>query len=254
MPVLQMTNIDMRRYFFFLVFWICFTGITAYCAPAKPVAKAPAKIQMDTAAARERSFSTKQINTYLKDPDFKYNKADVPGESLWTRFWRWFWKGIRRHLFASSTSQNFFYYLLIALGIAFLIFIILKITGITTISIFRKSPAQFTMPFSETTENIHGVDFEVEIEKAVAGHNYRLAVRFLYLYSLKQLNDTGLIDWQLEKTNYTYYHEIPPGEKRQLFGLITRQFEYVWYGNFNIDATSFNNINVLFKQFKQQAG
>jgi hypothetical protein len=33
--------------------------------------------------------------------------------------------------------------------------------------------------------------------------------------------------------------------------LLTRQFEYVWYGDFFVDGQSFQNINTLFQDFKQ---
>jgi hypothetical protein len=33
--------------------------------------------------------------------------------------------------------------------------------------------------------------------------------------------------------------------------LLTRQFEYIWYGDFFIDGQAFQNINGLFQDFKQ---
>jgi hypothetical protein len=112
----------------------------------------------------------------------------------------------------------------------------------------RKTPLAYT----ESTENIHEINFDEEIEKAIASHNYRLAVRLLYLRSLKQLSDNGLIQWQPEKTNSVYVYELNNPSVRQSFVSLTRQFEYVWYGGFNIDGAAFGNINQLFQNFKKQ--
>lgn len=226
-------------------------ALPVYSNLVKPV-KIPAKIKTDTTTVHIRNFDAKQMGAYLRDKDFKYNKADVQGESLWDSFWHWFWEWINQKVFSSPGSQDFFRYFLLLAGAVFLLFIISKVSGLDKSFILRGSAKNINLPYSETLENIHDLNFDDEIEKAINNHNYRLAVRLLYLYSLKQLSDAGLINWQIEKTNSVYLYEIPEGEKRKLFGLLTRQFEYVWYGNFYIDAQAFQNISSLFKQLKQE--
>ena len=109
-----------------------------------------------------------------------------------------------------------------------------------------------SVPYTESLENIHEINFDDEIEKAISLRNYRVAVRLLYLKCLKQLSDKNLIQWQLDKTNAAYLYELTDPVQKQTFGLLTRQFEYVWYGNFHIDSEAFGDINLLFQNFKKQ--
>ncbi|WP_448700815.1 DUF4129 domain-containing protein [Mucilaginibacter sp. AW1-3] len=221
-------------------------------AAAKPVVKKiPAVIKTDTARVQTRSFNNHKVQGYLQDKDFRYNKADVQGESLWDRFWHWFWNWLYGKVFSTSESQNLFYYLLVGFGAIFLIFLMLRISGLSAIQILRGEAKKLDLPYAESLENIHEINFDNEIENAIAQRNYKLAVRLLYLRSLKQLSDAQLIHWQIEKTNTAYLEELTNSEQRQSFGLLTRQFEYVWYGDFFVDGQSFQNINTLFQDFKK---
>ena len=116
----------------------------------------------------------------------------------------------------------------------------------------RGGARKVEVPYSESLENIHEINFDEEIEKAVALHNYRLAVRLLYLKCLKQLSDRNLIQWKIDKTNSAYIYELSDPNQRQTFSRLTRQFEFVWYGNFAIDQQAFGNINQMFQDFKKQ--
>lgn len=235
-----------------LVFCIVTVSLPTQAAGAKPVIKkTPAVLKIDTSVVQLRSFNTTRVHAYLKDKDFKYNKADVQGESLWDSFWHWFWNWLFGKVFSTSESQNIFYYLLVGAGAIFLIFLVLKISGISALQIFRGEAKKLDIPYAESLENIHEINFDDEIEKAIGKRNYRLAVRLLYLRALKQLSDAQLIHWQIEKTNTAYLHELTDNEQRQSFSLLTRQFEYVWYGDFSVDGQAFQNINTLFQDFKQ---
>nr|WP_262905325.1 DUF4129 domain-containing protein [Hymenobacter nitidus] len=89
------------------------------------------------------------------------------------------------------------------------------------------------MLYDTAAEDIHSLDFNTLLAQAEAAGNYRLAVRLGYLAVLKQLTDHGLIRWQPEKTNHDYLRELTAGSLRPAFQEITRQFEYVWYGEQN---------------------
>ena len=192
------------------------------------------------------------MRKYTKDPEFNYT-TDIERESWWDRFWRWIWH-IIENLFSGSKSSSTqsslpVKYVLLTIIVGLLVYAITKIAGIE--NIFNRESKYIGIPYTESIENINEITFEEEIEKAIAQRNYRLGVRLLYLRSLKQLNDAHLISWQIEKTNSAYLNEITNSEQRRSFSLLTRQFEYVWYGDFPVDGPLFHNINTSFADFKK---
>ncbi|HEY2581859.1 MAG TPA: DUF4129 domain-containing protein [Mucilaginibacter sp.] len=242
----------MLRYLYLIIIILIASLSLGYASkPVTPV-KQKAILKADSTVIEVRHFNNEQLRDYSKQSEFQYHDVEMQ-PSLWTRFWRWFW-----HLFdflkpGVQNSGNFFYYLLeylfILLGVGAIIFFVLKLAGIDMLNIFRRNPLIANLPYSESLENIHQVDFDAEIEKATAQRNYRLAVRLLYLKCLKKLNDASVIKWQPEKTNNEYINELNNTEQRHTFKLLTRQFEYVWYGEFSIDAPVFRDINSLFQEF-----
>ena len=212
-------------------------------------------ITVDSSKLNLHAYNGAALKKLRIDPAFSYDEKAKTGLNLWDRFWIWFWELIAR-LFsggektASNFSIPYMQYFVAALALALLIYLIVKMAGLNIANIFNRKSREITIPYSESLENIHQITFDEEIEKALNQHNYRLAVRLLYLRTLKQLSDAGLINWQLEKTNSAYINELADSDQKQSFGILTRQFEYVWYGDFPVDGRSFQNINTLFHDFK----
>ena len=217
----------------------------------------PLTVSIDTASAiTAHTFNSAALDSLKKTEDFQYNDAAV-GQSLWSRFWRWFWRMIDKlfgratptHVSSFSTPEILKDLLIVTLA-GTRIYFIIKLLGVN--NIFSRKPTVVEVPYSESTENIHEISFDEQIEKALAAYNYRLAVRLLYLQTLKQLNDAQLIYWKAEKTNSAYLAELTSKEHKRSFGALTLQFEYVWYGDFPINAQSFGSIQSMFQNFKQQ--
>lgn len=229
-------------------------GFTGHGVTKPHVKHAPEILKTDSSKLTVRPFNNDALQQYLNDKDFQYDEGGTGKISLWTRFWHWFWSFLGRIFSTSSGKWTFFTYveyLLLIAAIAFIVYIILKIAGIDVVRLFKRQSKQIAIPYTESLENIHEISFDDEIEKAIISRNYKLAVRLLYLRSLKQLSDARLIHWQIEKTNTAYLNELTDTEQRQFFTMLTHQFEYVWYGNFFIDGVSFQNINTLFQDFKR---
>ncbi|GAA4330780.1 hypothetical protein GCM10023149_36200 [Mucilaginibacter gynuensis] len=217
----------------------------------KTVKKTPAILHADSAAVKPQKFNDASLEQYASQRDFRYDDGATEGPTWWDRFWDWFGAPFRGfHM--SPEAFIILKYTFLIIAIAGLLFVILKLVGIDITGVFGIGPKKASVPYHETLENIHEIDFDAEIELAVTQGNYRLAVRLLYLKCLKQLSDKNLIDWQIDKTNTAYFYELQDADKQQAFGSLTRRFEYVWYGNFIIDEPAYKDINVLFQQFKQQ--
>ncbi|MDF2431342.1 MAG: hypothetical protein JWP44_973 [Mucilaginibacter sp.] len=216
------------------------------------VSKQPAKIKTDTSKIQVKSFDAHAIAKFRVNKVFKYNGNAREEVSIWDVFWDWLWNAIgnffNRIPFGGTVVKYFF----LAAAATLLIFVIFKSLGIDPVRILRGESPKTNVPYSESLENIHEINFDDEIEKAITLHNYRLAVRLQYLKCLKQLSDNNLIHWQIDKTNAAYLYELQDPEQKQIFSLLTKQFEYAWYGNFIIDKQAFNGINQLFQTFKNR--
>jgi hypothetical protein len=249
----------MRRllFFYFFIFTII---LHVDAAPLKkmplksPAVKKVEHIIVDSSKLSLHQYNADSLKNYRNSPDFTYQEKATAGVSWWDRFWWWFWDWINS-LFGgrqvdTQPSIPYMQYIIAFALLVTLIFVIFKLAGLNLANIFNRESRDITIPYSESLENIHQITFDEEIEKALQQRNYRLAVRLLYLRTLKQLNDAELISWQLEKTNTAYLNELTDMSQRKSFGVLTRQFEYVWYGDFPIDSRSFQNISTLFHDFK----
>lgn len=235
---------------FWLFFVFCFSLAIYMPAPGFAANKsAPARIKLDTTKFVVKHFDAKALDNYRHDKDFNYTGEAVGEPTFWDIFWNWLWGKIYALFDGIPYAGSFFKYLLLGLSITLLIYIIFKSLGIDAIQLLKGNSRLVDIPFSESLENIHEINFDAEIDKAVSQNNFRLAVRLLYLKCLKQLSDRGLINWQINKTNSNYVFELEDSNQRETFSLLTNRFEYVWYGEFFIDKNAFADINLLFQNF-----
>lgn len=224
-------------------------GFAAWCAVPAKQGKVKLLVKNDSTTVAVRQFDRSALKKYSAQPEFKYDESYV-GESLWSRFWRWFWDLFKHNGISASVFSGIVEYSFIALGVAALVFLIFKLAGVDMLNVIKGKSLNTPLPYDESVENIYAIDFEFEIEKATEQQNYRLAVRLLYLKAIKQLSDANLIHWELAKTNSIYINELNNTDQRLAFKLLTRQFEYVWYGELTIDAQVFKKISTLFANFK----
>lgn len=208
-------------------------------------------IKNDSSAVALRNFDLQKIKDYSIQKDFQYDEQLSLNTSWWDRFWRWVWDLINGAL-ENSYTGGFIKYLLITIVVALIIFVIIKLMGID-LKIFAGKSKSIDVPYDESMENIHEINFNEEIDKAIANGNYRLGVRLLYLRSLKILSDGELISWQPEKTNQAYIDELADEERKSEFKVLTLQFEYIWYGDFSIEKESFKMLKGGFDRFNVKA-
>lgn len=218
----------------------------AQAVKAKP---ATTVIKTDSSKVVASKFDKDAISNYKEQKEFQYDEVGQQQLSLWDKFWLWFWDLVGE-LFQGAASNIFSKYIFIGLGVALVLFIVVKIIGAE--KIFAKKSKETILPYDVITENIHEIDYEQELQRLVAERKFRLAVRLLYLRALKKLSDAEIIEWQPDKTNYNYLMEISKPELRNDFSQLTLQFDYIWYGDFPIDEIKFAPINQSFNQFNNQ--
>src|SRR4051812_9814298 len=204
----------------------------------------------DSSAMQPRHFTASSINAYTNDKDFQYEKEAVETPSAWDRFWQWFWNKYNEMISteAGKTTMQIIYWLL---GIAAIIFFVLKATTMNRMTLFKASP-QSNNAYAIEDENIYTISFNEAIQQALQSSNYRLAIRLLYLQNLAILADRNFIVWRPNKTDADYLREINKPTLKQSFKNITGIFEYVWYGNLVVTKDDFGGIQKEFIQFQNQ--
>jgi hypothetical protein len=111
------------------------------------------------------------------------------------------------------------------------------------IKLFRKKAKTFQSPDDITiTEDIFSINYEEELQKAIVDQNYRLGVRLMYLHVLRLLSEKNIIEYKIERTNSDYLLQLFNTSYYKDFFRLTRNFEYVWYGKFDISPAAFEII------------
>ncbi|GAB3987390.1 hypothetical protein GCM10028807_07410 [Spirosoma daeguense] len=223
------------------------TGDYTYVsAQQKPISSTVISGLDDKAPLRIRYPDSDHLSSLQTDHDYQYGNDTPPPENPLARFFTWLIRKFSE--FLNSTAYVYFwqYVFLAAIG-ALAIYLLIKAEAIGFL--FPKKAQSRDLNYENLIENIHEIDFNTAIEEAITAHNFRLAVRLLYLQTLKHLNDAGKIDYKPDKTNRQYVSELASLSIQADFEQLTRQFEVVWYGDFPINASQFGIIQAQFRQF-----
>lgn len=248
----------MRITVFCLLFLFFALSSQAQVAPQLVVQKAvndSLDLKLDTSKTQLKKFDNEAIQKYKDQKEFQYGDDEPKGLSWWDRFWRNFWSWINRLFGQRETTSSkpsmwpsILKYGTMVICIILVVFIIFKLAGVD-FKWFAGKSKTIDVPYDESLENIHEISFEDEISNTLQNGNYRLAVRLLYLQTLKYLSDKEIIDWLPNKTNLAYVREMQGENGHAAFANLTYQFEYIWYGDFPVDKTAFAQIQQSFQQF-----
>ena len=128
--------------------------------------------------------------------------------------------------------------------IGIILYQLLKSNGL-----FQKAPTSRVVENpDENMELLLHNDFDPLISQACNLGDYRLAVRYLFLKTLQQLRDKNQINYEPDKTNTRYVYELPE-QRRNDFSRLIFQYEYVWYGHFEINKDQYDQVEAGFNNF-----
>lgn len=138
--------------------------------------------------------------------------------------------------------------ILLVIGLLSLVFYFMQQQG------FRfRGKVEEQMPDTEDIDpGVAG--YEKQVQEAIAGGHFRQAVRFLHLQTLRLLAERELIVLSKDKTNADYLRVLLKTQWYQPFARLTRDYEYIWYGEVNVNADQFNRIHGQFRQFTNELG
>ena len=201
----------------------------------------------DTSKVEVRAPDESTLNKFRNDKDFIYDRAKAP-LNFWDKITLWINNRLKE-LFTSEGFPVFIRYLLYLIVVVAIILVIFVLLKSNVRGIFYGKQGESKTKFKIVEEDINKVDFEERIKEAVNNRDYKLAVRLYYLKMLKLLSDKKIIDWQINKTNSSYVKEVKKINLHNQFENITTIFEWIWYGEFPIDETSFVKVRNIFTEF-----
>jgi hypothetical protein len=132
----------------------------------------------------------------------------------------------------------------------FIAFVIIYLANSNT-GLFRKKNTiiRSDEEMEAETDNIFEINYQREIDRAVSNGNYRFAVRLMFLRVLKNLSDKNIIQYTPDRTNFDYLLQLHDTYHYNDFFKLTRNYEYSWYGQFDIDTENFSWIRRDFENF-----
>ncbi|MDH7447069.1 DUF4129 domain-containing protein [Aquimarina sp. 2201CG14-23] len=212
------------------------------------------EIVYDLDSSKEvRKFSSDKIQELRDDSDFDYTEYQEP-DNIWTQFKKWvsqLWSKFIRWLFGVEKITGFWGVILqilpylIVIGVLFLLGWLFMKVNPRDILLEKQEAPQVVL--TEDEDIIQNQDIQQLIELALKENNYRLAIRYYYLSVLKKLSDTELINWEAQKTNTDYLKELTDDSLKNKFRNITRLYDFIWYGSFEVDEKSFHQAQQKFK-------
>jgi len=196
-----------------------------------------------------RVLSDSVLVNYKNDPAFNYDNMSSEPQDWITKIKNWINQQLAliRSSKTFSTALDYFYYLLAILALILIIRGLIK--GDRRGLLFGKV-SNNKIKIIEHEEDLNLLNFDELIVSAIENKQYRLAIRYLFLKSLRLLSDREMIELRNNKTNRQYYLEIKNSQIANVFQDATLRFEWIWYGEFPVNdeimKSSQSDFNKLF--------
>lgn len=235
-----------------VVTFFFFAPLQAQDTVASKTMRLPLKeINIDTAAIGLQTFP-KNFKKKYHEAEFVY-EAKAPEKNALDRLKEWLadWFKNLFHFTNNESAMNFVEIVLKVLAVLLVVFVIYLIVKSLMNKegrwIFGKSSDTKLIRYDEIEKNLHTVDFEPLIKAALASGEKRLSIRYYYLWLLKRMAEKQLIEWDIEKTNSDYHYEIKTPALREKFAYLSYLYDYVWYGDFELDEHTFSKTKADFE-------
>ena len=144
---------------------------------------------------------------------------------------------------------NYLPYLLLAIGIFIIVRLLYKY------DVFKQSAAQQNPPdirLADDEEIVKSSNISDLINKSKQQSDYRMAIRYLFLNMLRQADQQELIKFTKNKTNDDYIVEIKDKALAQEFENLTYYYDFIWYGQYPVDQSFFDQLEEKFDHFLAQ--
>lgn len=172
---------------------------------------------------------------YANDPSY-WKKKERPRKSPFERF---------LESLARSAFLKWLLYFFVAAVILFVLYQVIVVNNFFTSS--RKKRRKESGAGESEVYSPETIDDK--ISDAIAQGEFRPAVRYMYLKTLHLLSDKQLISLHGKSTNEEYIRQMQHQSGGADFRMLTRIYEYVWYGEFQPTENQFGYIRSSFNRF-----
>ena len=218
-----------------------------------------AGIRIDSTEVAQKKFDQKVLESFKTQDDFNYTFKPVE-KNVFEKMWAWLGRVVKRILSfifddigpavgVLSAIVKAIPWIVLALLLFFILKFFLKVNTRNATDVLETVPS---IQLTNDEELINNLQLNELIAQAIQEKDYRLAVRFYYLLILQKLTDKELIVWQQEKTNEDFIREVAKLKIASDFTEITRLYDFVWYGNFEINEPEFLKATTLFNTLTQK--
>lgn len=188
-------------------------------------------------------FDAEKLEEYRNDRDFRYEVNPYRQNTFWDKI-RYYLGQFLNTLFSDKGPGPYIRTLILIVVLALAV---IKLVDGNAQWFFGKESKSREGTVRLLEEDIAGADLMNLADIAHREGNLRLCIRYHYLHLLKELDAKGFISWHKDKTNRDYLREIRQTDIRSLFQVQTFVFDYVWYGNFEIDEVHYQTVQQGFQ-------
>ncbi|WP_338731229.1 DUF4129 domain-containing protein [Mangrovimonas cancribranchiae] len=206
----------------------------------------------DNTKTETKEISEKSLEKYKDNPNFNYTEKPE-STSIIAKFFRWLKNIVLKifeYIFGVEKATGILSFILKTvpyLLLGFLVFLLVRLFLKYNQKHIHTPQKLANITISDEEHIIKNEDIEALISNALKEQNYRLAIRYYYLLSLKYLTEKKLIDWQQQKTNTDYISELESEGLKHDFEQATHVYDYVWYGEFQVENTKFESLKTIFE-------
>jgi hypothetical protein len=183
-----------------------------------------------------RRLQTSKEFEYANDSEY-WVKKEVKKKEIDDEYW------LDRLL-----RQKWLKYVVLMIMIATLMYALAKIAISNRLVLFRGRPTASAA--FEDKELLESNNLPELITQAEQAGNFRLAVRYRYMKALQDLEGRKLIQLSAHSTNWDYVNKLGGHPLKKQFQFLTRAYEYVWYGEFEINGEQYGYVKTEFQQFE----
>ena len=180
----------------------------------------------------------KEINLF-SDSKLKYQQIVTAQKGFFERLLEWLAEKLFRNAGYDNilTTRKLIVGTICVVAIALLIWLLSRSEFV---SLIKPKPKSTSFNFTDLVEDLDKINFEHQINSAIADENYRLATRWNYLKILFLLDKNKLILFASHKTNIDYKYELKDKKLQTDFTRLSYIYDYVWYGKFEITALDYH--------------